>query len=242
MASSSSSSSEDPLLLLRGTLVSGQEIQLLDAAGEQVFELQSATQLAFTSPSTGTKRTFPKDTPTRFVQTGHSLDDPSSPLYQLQQLLFAFLTRDATIPDYLRQAGEAEVPFLPPVDRMIVSEWLSGKTPVDGLPRRIKALEGGASKRSAEDEAAPAAGGAGAAGGGAGRSGQAPPAKKQRFVPNREDQDKVQRLLAIVDGPQYGYLTAPGEDKKERAGAVYHNRETVLRGERINVRPLPFFD
>jgi parafibromin len=238
-------SAQDPLLLLRQALVAGHEIQLLNDQGDQVFDLPSASSLSFTSPSSGTKRSFPKDTRTRFLRPDANPDDADPDTYDLAQLLHSFLTKTASVPEYLKQAGEAGVTFLPVTDRRVVNEWLGGQTAVDGLPRRIRAVEGGSSKREAEDVAPSAGGEGGAAAGGAGRSGQPPPAKKQRFVPNKEDQEKVVRLLAVAEGPQYGYLTAPNEDKKERSGAAYHNRETVLRGERVNVcflhfLPLPF--
>lgn len=56
-------------------------------------------------------------------------------------------------------------------------------------------------------------------------------------MPNREDQDKVKRMLQIIEGPQFGHVVGPNEVKLEKQGGAYHNRETVLRGERINVRP-----
>jgi parafibromin len=57
-------------------------------------------------------------------------------------------------------------------------------------------------------------------------------------VPDKDDQEKVKKMALIVEGAPYGFVVGPNEKKYEKSGAVYHNRETVLRGERINVRLL----
>ncbi|GAA5838463.1 hypothetical protein JCM11251_003399 [Rhodosporidiobolus azoricus] len=225
--------SEDPLLLLRHALSSGQEIQLLSSTGEQVFQLSLSESLAFTSSTSATKRTFPKTTSTRFLRPD-STDGEEG--YDLQALLHAFMHKDDRIPDFLRSAADDQVKFVVPTDRTAVVNYLTGKVPTEGAPGRLKPLAGASlTKRAAEEEATldggAGAGGAGAAGrGGAG----APPAKKQRYQPNREDQEKVQDILKVLDGPSYGQVVGPGEEKKEKSGAAYHNRETVLRGERVN--------
>ncbi|GAA6039763.1 hypothetical protein JCM8097_004210 [Rhodosporidiobolus ruineniae] len=227
--------SEDPLLLLREALTRGVEIQLVDDKQEQVFELQQATDLVFTAPS---RRAFPKTTPTRFCQ-GSNPDDPSAQFYELQSLLLAYLNRDASVRDYFPAFATAGVPPVGIQDRKVVTDYLGGKTPVEGPPYRLKPLAGGesasSSKRAAGADGAgtgssAAAGGAGGAGGAAG----APPQKKARYVPNRDDQETVKRMMQVIEGPAYGHVVGPGEEKKERQGAVYHNRETVLRGERVN--------
>ncbi|GAA6061513.1 hypothetical protein JCM10212_004503 [Sporobolomyces blumeae] len=61
-----------------------------------------------------------------------------------------------------------------------------------------------------------------------------PPQKRARYVPNKEDQEKVKRMMSIIDGPAYGHVVGPNETKFEKSGAAFHSRETVLRGERSN--------
>ncbi|GAA6017522.1 hypothetical protein JCM10207_008254 [Rhodosporidiobolus poonsookiae] len=229
-------SSEDPLLLLRSSLAGGHEIQLVSAAGDQVFDLPQSTTLLLPVPNSSTRRPFPKDSPTRYLSSGSLSDPDNAQYYDLQALLLSFTHKDAPLTDYLRAATAAGVAFVSTVDRRAVNDYLAGKTPSDGPEGKVRPLAGASpSKRAAEDEAGvgvgrAAAGGAAAAGG----SGAAPPAKKQRYVPNREDQEAVKRMLQIIEGPAYGHVVAPGEEKKERTGAAYHNRETVLKGERVN--------
>ncbi|GAA5876380.1 hypothetical protein JCM8547_003023 [Rhodosporidiobolus lusitaniae] len=222
--------SEDPLLLLRQALTSGHEIHLLNSAGKQVFDLSTATDLAFTSSSSSAKRQFPKSHPTRFLHSGENVDDPNAKNYDLSMLLFAYLHRDDTVGEYMKKATQSGVPPVQVMDRKVVNDYLGGRSGVEGPEGRVRPLEGaaGGAKRAAEDEPAAAAAPAG------GAAGAPPAAKKQRFRPNAEDQENVRKLLQIVEGPAYGHVVGPGEEKKERTGAVYHNRETVLRGERVN--------
>lgn len=219
-------SSQDPLLLLRQALSAGQATSLRSSTGAEVFDLKEATEISF---GHGTKKhSFPKATATRFlVNPRDSVDDPAAPTYDLATLLLGYNERNAPLGEYLRKAQEAGVPFISTTDRKIVCSYLAGEGDVDGPGGRIRPLPAG-TKRDAEGTAseatAPSAGGA-------------PPAKKARYVPDRDDQEKVQRMMTIIDGPPYGFLVGPNEPKVERSGGAYHNRETVLRGERINVRP-----
>ncbi|BGP52014.1 accessory factor associated with RNA polymerase II [Rhodotorula kratochvilovae] len=216
--------SADPLLLLRGALSSGRPISLLAADGAEVFDLKDCADISF-----GAGRAFPKTAPTRFLAApSSSVDDPALPTYDLQTLLLAFNEKDTPFGQYIRNAGAAGVAFVSGTDRRVVIDYLRGSGPVEGPEDRVRPLPG-AAKRSADDEAGGAAPGeAGAA------AGAAPPQKKQRYVPNRDDQDKVKRMLQIIEGPLYGHVVGPDETKLEKSGGAYHNRETVLRGERIN--------
>ncbi|GAA5957325.1 hypothetical protein JCM10213_003790, partial [Rhodosporidiobolus nylandii] len=235
--------SQDPLLLLRQSLSTSQEIHLLDSSGQQVFTIPEAASLSF--PSTGAS--FPKATSTRFLRP----DAPSSSEdegagYTLESLLFAFLHKDDSIGQYMRAATESSTVPVTSTDRRVVLEYLSGKGGVEGPEGRLRPLAAGQesagspSKRAAggeggENEPTPAGAASGAAGkNGAGGAAAPPPQKKQRYAPNREDLDKVRRIMQLVEGPAYGHVVGPGEEKKERVGAVYHSRETVLRGERPN--------
>ncbi|GAA5881758.1 hypothetical protein JCM3774_000865 [Rhodotorula dairenensis] len=216
-------SSQDPLLLLRQALSAGQATSLRSSTGAEVFNLQEAAEISFGHGTN--KHSFPKDTATRFlINPRDSVDDPAAPTYDLATLLLGYNERNAPLGEYLRKAKEADVPFVSATDRKIVCSYLAGEGDVDGPPGRIRPLPAG-SKRDADGAAsaatAPSAGGA-------------PPAKKARYVPDRDDQEKVQRMMSIIDGPAYGFLVGPNEPKVERSGGAYHNRETVLRGERIN--------
>ncbi|GAA6053913.1 hypothetical protein JCM3770_005330 [Rhodotorula araucariae] len=220
--------SADPLLLLRGALSSGQPISLLAADGTEVFDLKDCADISF-----GGGRIFPKTAPTRFLSNpSSSVDDPAAPTYDVQTLLLAFNEKDTPFVQYLRnaQTQTAGVAFVSQTDRRIVIDYLRGSGSVDGPENRVRALPGG-TKRPADGEAGGAAAGeAGAVAGG----GAAPPQKKQRYIPNRDDQDKVKRMLQIIEGPLYGHVVGPNETKLDKSGGAYHNRETVLRGERIN--------
>lgn len=213
--------SADPLLALRKAISSGSPISLLGADGSEVFDLKQCTDI-----SLGPGLTFAKLAPTRFLSNDKdSIDDPAAPTYDLGTLLFSYNEKDTATGAYMRQVPEAGVSFVSFSDRKLVNDFLRGAIPADGPEGRVRPLPGSAKRAAGEAAGADAAGGAGA-----------PPQKKQRYVPNREDQERVKRILQIVEGPQYGHIVGPGEVKLEKTGAVYHNRETVLRGERINVR------
>ncbi|GAA5894752.1 hypothetical protein JCM8208_006060 [Rhodotorula glutinis] len=219
--------SADPLVLLRGALSSSKPISLLAQDGTEVFDLKACTDISF-----GHGRTFPKTTPTRFLsEPSASLDDPAAPTFDLQTLLLAFNERDAAYGVYVRNAGASGVPFVSNIDRRAVLDYLRGSGPSDAADQRVRPLAGAAGKRSADGDVGDAAARAGGAGGAGGAE---PPQKKARYVPNRDDQDKVKRMLAIIEGPQYGHVVGPNEIKLDKQGGAYHNRETVLRGERIN--------
>ncbi|GJN94099.1 hypothetical protein Rhopal_007173-T1 [Rhodotorula paludigena] len=211
--------SADPLLALRKAISSGSPISLLGADGSEVFDLKQCTDI-----SLGPGLTFAKLAPTRFLSNDKdSIDDPAAPTYDLGTLLFSYNEKDTATGTYMRQVPEAGVSFVSFSDRKLVNDFLRGAIPADGPEGRVRPLPGAAKRAAGEAAGADAAGGAGA-----------PPQKKQRYVPNREDQERVKRILQIVEGPQYGHIVGPGEVKLEKTGAVYHNRETVLRGERIN--------
>ncbi|GAA5982954.1 hypothetical protein JCM11641_006895 [Rhodosporidiobolus odoratus] len=232
-------SSSDPLLLLRRALTSNHEIRLLSSTNEQVYSLPLATSLQF--PNNGP--TLDKTTSTRFLlPDSHG----NSKTYDLQTLLFGFMHKDASIPEYLQAVSNSPGASLITItDKRVVMDYLSGKTPPEGPPGRVLPLSDSTDGSSSTTDAAPStsAGGDNLSGvsgekrfaplGGDGSRGP-PPAKKQRYVPNREDQEKVRRMMGVVEGPAYGHVVGPGEEKREKKGAVYHSRETVLRGERVN--------
>lgn len=220
---------QDPLLLLRQALSSGQAVSLRSSAGAEVFNLKDADEIVFGHGDK--KQAFPKTTATRYLSDPKaSVEDPAAPTYDLATLLLGYNERNAPLGEYLKKANEAGVPFISTTDRRAVCNWLGGEGDVDGPIGRIRPLPAGA-KRGADDE--------GAATAGTSAGGAAPPTKKARYVPDRDDQEKVKRMLGVIDGPAYGFLVGPNEPKVERSGGAYHTRETVLRGERINVGSFP---
>ncbi|KAM0754047.1 CDC73-domain-containing protein [Meredithblackwellia eburnea MCA 4105] len=224
-----SSSSPDALLILRNSLSSSSTITLLalppsegDAppsisSGQEVYSLPECTHIAFSS-SGSSRPIFPKDTKTRYLA---AVDGEP---FDLQTLLFAYLQRDVASGEYLRQAREGNIGFVSVTDRRAIVEWLSGKSALAGPDGRIVPLP--SSKRSADEDATDAPGQTSTEAGG-------PAVKKQRYVTNKEDLAKVKNLLALMDGPAYAVGTG-AEIKAEKSTGAFRNRETVLRGDRLN--------
>ncbi|ORY44642.1 RNA pol II accessory factor, Cdc73 family-domain-containing protein [Leucosporidium creatinivorum] len=248
----------DPLLLLRSALSTGNKINLLDASGTEVFSLTSASTIAFPpySPST----TFPKSTPTRYLTgaVAHS-SSGARPTYDLQTLLHAYLLRDSPVPEYMKQSREGGVPFVSVTDRRFVVEYLGGKGSEEGEEGRVLPLggagvagEGAAAtgptpaKREGGDLDSTTAPTATDSRPSSTRpsDGAAPSsAKKARFVPNKEDQEKVKRMMETIQGPVWGVEVASSEQQQggvskaaalDKVGGVTQNRVTVLAGQRVN--------
>ncbi|KAL8292890.1 hypothetical protein RQP46_000584 [Phenoliferia psychrophenolica] len=230
-----SSSVVDPLLLLRTSLSSNATITLLAAApgedgaapdaaqGEEVYKLEECSHIAFPVSSASAPRpVFPKETKTRYLaQVGGDA-------FTLQALLFAYIQRDETAPNYMKNARAAGLQFVSVIERKGVVEWLAGRSDIEGPAGRIVPLESSA-KRPADTEDASTAGGEAAPEALAG----APAPKKQRYATNKEDHAKVRTLLQLMEGPAYAIGTGT-EVKVEKTGGVFKNRETVLRGDRVN--------
>lgn len=243
-----SPASADPLLLLRAALSANTAITLLHIAptdddaplslanATEVYTLPDCTHVAFPSPSSPSSPAplFPKGTKTRYLA---AVDGDA---FDLQTLLFAFLQREAPVGEYMRQAREMGTGFVSVTERRNIVEWLSGKAPLEGPEGRIRSLPGMAvgAKRAAEEEEARESGGTGA--GGDGGDG-APAGKKARYAPQKDDLAKVKTLLALMDGPIHAIGTG-NEIKAEKMGGAYRNRETVLRGDRTNVRLVALFN
>ncbi|GAA5883032.1 hypothetical protein JCM16303_006800 [Sporobolomyces ruberrimus] len=248
----------DPLLTLRSTLTSSRSITLLSLpASTEVYSLSTSTHIQF--PHLSSSPSFPKDTPTRFYQrpTTNPESDTETPVYDLQTLLFGWQHRDASTAEYLREARNEKVGFVSVTDRKVLMEWLSGKGPfgIEGPENRIKGMtesekevtykvlgnleggqgQGGADARDSTTQKRDLASSIGGDG-----KGQPPPMKKARYTADKGDQEKVKRMLAIMDGPQFGHVVAPNEaatlkaSDKNGGGGAHHSRETVLRGERYN--------
>jgi len=115
------------------------------------------------------------------------------------------------------------------------------------LPDQLNEGEGGV--KSVENENGQKEDTTASAGTGSKGEGGQPPMKKARYTANKEDQDKVKKMLSIIQGPQYGHVLAPTEGKggkegsvtADKVGGAWHSRETVLRGERYNVNQHSLF-
>lgn len=221
-------SGEDALLLLRDALSTNTTISLLAGTdpSEEVFALKACTHIAF---STSTGRTIlAKSTATRYTASA-----AGTAYYDLQTLLLAFLQRDATTGDYLRAAKTEGCAFVSAIERRVVVDWLRGKSPFES--ERITALDGAVEGTAAEGTTTDEVGKSGKRGEAPEVSGGAVQPKKSRYVVDKLDQEKVKKLMAIIDGPPFGFSAGDGRPDKV-AGTSYRNRETVLRGDRINVR------
>lgn len=206
----------DALLQLRGALSTAQPVALftVDPSGLESAapSLALATHLAFPAGL------LPKRTPTRF-----STAPGASTYYDLETLLFAFLQRELSVAEYLRTVRENAVGLVSITDRRIVLDWLSGKSALEGPEGRITPLAGGAVVAQDGDrlehpklDSVPQ------------------PAKKARYTVDKKDQATVARLMGIIEGPSSG--TVVGDGRPDRVMGTYRNRETVLKGERVNVR------
>lgn len=212
----------DPLLLLRAALSTGATITLHagpSLTSPQVYTLPLCTHIALPSSPSSPAHIFPKDTPTRYLTAPSATTS-----FDLQTLLLAYLHRELGTGDYFKQAREASSGFVGIIDRKSVVEWLSGKTALEGVEERIVPLIS-SEKRAATDSST--------TGGEGGKSGSAQ--KKARYVVDKGDQERVARMMSLVEGPSYATVRGDSELKYERTGGAVINRESVLRGDRINV-------
>lgn len=229
-------STPDALLLLRTALSQNDTITLLSLAPDsalppvEVFSLGTATHLSFPSALTPSTPTIvAKGIKTRYSSTPSGAD-----YYDLQTLLLAFLQREAGTGEYIRVSKNEGCAFVSAIERRVVVDWLAGKSELDS--ERITPLEGHPDSAHDEGTTVDEAGKSikrDAAEMVAGTTVQ----KKSRYVVDKVDQEKVKRLLALIDGPPFGFVAAEGRPDKV-GGTSLRNRETVLRGDRINVRPL----
>lgn len=157
----------------------------------------------------------------------------------------------------MRQSRESGIPFVSVTDRKYVVEYLGGKGGDEGEQGKVLPLGGGVgateegataatpAKRDLDSTTASAVGDHKQLSSSSTRPGDgaAPPsAKKARFVPNKEDQEKVKRMMETIQGPVWGVETGQGEQggvskaaALDKVGGVTQNRVTVLAGQRVNV-------
>jgi hypothetical protein len=128
----------DPLTLLVDSLSDpSNEIRLLSASEETVFELSQAVSISFPSPSGRTS--IPKTAPTRLHNGPIDLSNPPKPpeespseYYDVGALLIAFLNKDKPVGDYIREASKQGVTLVGTVERRSVVEYLAGKNDGEG--------------------------------------------------------------------------------------------------------------
>ena len=184
------SAPSDPLKLLIKALSTSSHVKLYSAAGNEVFNLPECETLGF--PAQGNVK-LPKTTLTRYrrsaavggtTATASALD--ATTYYDLQSLLFAFMRADAAGGEYVKEAYEAGISFVPLVERRLVVDLLKGTRP-EGPEVDPVAGSSTAAANSA-DPSAPQS------------TSDAPidtrPAKKARYVVNKDDQRVVADLLA----------------------------------------------
>jgi len=115
----------DALSSLRSAIQSKASISFAAADGSPAQNLASATHIVLPS-----SQSFPKSTPTR-------LRKGSNEFYALEAVYLAWLLRNATSAEYMKQVRDNGVPtgFVSVTERKGVVDWLEGN--VDDLPGRI---------------------------------------------------------------------------------------------------------
>lgn len=250
----------DPLLLLHSTLTLNGTITLLSfpdpsttpldpTTATEVYDLPSCTHIAF--PSTSTSQPRPiliKSFPTRYTSNGTGSGD----CYDLQTLLFAYLKREESSGEYIKICRENNLNFVSAIERKSVLDFLSGRTNIESVAKKLKVLEGEDVIRGESGEILVGEeGSSSSTTSGLKRSNDlifntsdpksstietgSVPIKKVRYIVDKQDQEKVKRLMNLIDGPEYGNVITGNENKVEKSGGAYRTKETVLRGERINV-------
>ena len=118
--------STDPLIALRSAIKAKFEVKYVGNSGENVASLQAATGVRLSLTTT-----LPKATPTRFRKPSSTASDPGTApndFVTLESLLVAWLARDASVAEYMKQVREAGIgAFVSITERKGVVEWLEGK-------------------------------------------------------------------------------------------------------------------
>lgn len=120
----------DPLLALRSAIKAKFDVKYTSGSGELVSSLQAAANLHL-SPTL----TLPKATATRFRKPSATALDPNAApndFVTLESLLVAWLARDASVAEYMRQVREAGIgAFVSITERKGVVEWLESDVVTD---------------------------------------------------------------------------------------------------------------
>lgn len=212
----------DPLRLLQATLSSGKSVELLssdDPASTPVSSLSESSYLSFPDPSDASKRIIlPKTTPTRFKRTPQST---ASETWDLQALYLAFLRKDNSIAEYAQEAVLQGVELVGVMQRKVVADYLEGKDTTgqqsqpylvpEGEPVNVDtSVEASLTSNQVSTAAGQAA--TAAAVDGAQTTADGRPAKKARYIVNKEDLEAYKKIVSYWEPKQIA------------------DRNTVLRG------------
>lgn len=215
----------DPLRLLQTTLSSGGTIDLLssdDPTSTPVTSLSESSYLSFPDPSDPSSKRIilPKTTPTRFKRTPQSTP---SETWDLQALLLAFLRKDVSIAEYAQEAVQQSVELVGVMQRKIVADYLEGKDTSgqqsapylvpEGEPTNIDtSVEASISSTQVSTAAGQAAATAALDGSQTATTADGRPAKKAKYVVNKEDLEAYKKIVSFWEPKQIA------------------DRNTVLRG------------
>jgi parafibromin len=215
----------DPLIALRSAIQAKYDVSYVSGSGEAVLSLQAATDLRL-SPTL----TLPKAAPTRFRKpSATALDPHTAPndFVTLESLLVAWLARDASVAEYMKQVREAGIgAFVSITERKGVVEWLEGKVldherivPLPGglflvIPPRIRLTDGAVEEPTTPPGMPPQ--GSTTPQNQAGLSATPGSPSKRRYVPDTSDVDVVKKI--------------------KREEVELRDRTSVLRGIKPNVR------
>jgi parafibromin len=229
-------SSSDALLSLRSAIQSKTSISFANPDGSPAHNLVSSTNILLPPSSP-----FPKTTPTR-------LRKGTNEFYTLEAVYLAWLLRNASSAEYVKQVRDNGVPtgFVSVTERKGVVDWLEGN--VDDLPGRIaSALPATAVSTSgtAPESTTP--------------PGTPPRSSLSASLPSTSQQQKTSSTSAFGSSSTSGVSSssiAPTSSQKRRyipdaadAEAVkkikqqeveLRDRNTVLRGSKPNVRGIVF--
>lgn len=216
------STTRDPLRLLQATLSSKGTIDLLpsdDPSSTPVYQLSECTHLSFPDPSDPSKRIIlPKTTPTRFKRTPQST---ASETWDLQALLLAFLRKDNSIAEYAQEAVQQSVELVGVMQRKVVADFLEGKdtTGQQSAPYLVPEgeltnIDTSVEASLSSDQVSTAAGQAATAAAvdGAQTTADGRPAKRAKYVVNKEDLEAYKKIVSYWEPKQIA------------------DRNTVLRG------------
>lgn len=174
---------DDPLRLLIKTITSNGTIRKLSNDTEDAAaEVQSWQDCRFIALA---NQRFAKDTLTRYKK-----DDTNK--HDLQSLLACYEERNQAFPGYLQFCMASSIPFISAVDREKVVQVLSGQRQ-ESEEEQIEPLQDETIAVSSSKRGADAV----ATGASAGR-----PAKRAKYVVNKEDQELVKKLLTKHDPKQ----------------------------------------
>ena len=217
----------DPLRLLRNTLANRQTIHLLPSSSPTsvpVYTLSECTHLSFPSPNSSNpsneRIVLAKSTPTRFKRTTQATSEQT---WDIQSLLLCYLRRDASIAEYAQEAVKEGCELVGIMQRRIVADYLEGKdTSGQAVPYILTEADIAIKTSGTDQEDGNQAAQSGLVGDHSLSSTRDDslstsidanrPAKKTRYIVNKEDLEAYKRIIAYWEPKQIS------------------DRTTVLRG------------